>query len=309
MKTLIIRKKEGSSQTRGMKRSLLSVMYIIAFSCACFAQDVIVTKDSRKIEAKLTEINIEHVKYRMFNHQDGPVYTLPKSDIVTIIYQNGTVETFVSETPSAQKTQSSAQAAPAATQPAPVATTPRAASVSANRAAKNKQAVGFGVKGGLNLASEMNDDGSTDSRAGIHIGAFLSCQLGNKVDFQPELLFSMQGSKYTLKSTECIEKLDYINVPLMFKIYVNKTRSLSIDVGPQFGYMVNAKLSSGGIALDLFDVINDINRFDASIGLGLSYLFNSGLDIYFRGTGGLTKIAESKEHKNSVFQLGIGYRF
>ncbi len=316
MKTLVIRKKEGRSQIHGMKRSLLSVVYFVAFSCACFAQDVIVTKDSRKIEAKVTEINVENVKYKMFNHQDGPVYTLPKSDIVTIVYQNGTVETFVSKTSSAQASQAS-QAVPTSTQPAvsvqpaqvytqPTSTT---ASVSANPVARNEQAARFGVKGGLNLSSEMVDEGSTDSRAGIHIGGFVRFQIGNKVDLQPEILYSMQGAKYTSGSTEYIDKFDYINVPLMLKIYVNKPRTLSIDVGPQVGYMINAKLKSGNTTVDLLDRVDDLNRFDVSIGLGLSYVFKNGLDVFFRGTVGLTKIAESMEHRNSVFQLGIGYRF
>ena len=59
------------------------------------AQDIIVTKDSRKIEAKVTEVNIDVVKYKVFANQDGPTYTILKSDIATIIYQNGNVEAFV----------------------------------------------------------------------------------------------------------------------------------------------------------------------------------------------------------------------
>ncbi|MDR2039375.1 MAG: PorT family protein [Bacteroidales bacterium] len=317
MKTLILRKKEGRFQIRGMKRSLLSALCVIAFSCACFAQDVIVTKDSKKIEAKVTEISVEHVKYRLFNHQDGPVYTLPKSDIVTIVYQNGTVETFVSETTPTKTSQASPKTVPTSTQPTvsvqpvQVSTRPTSttASVSAKSAARNNQIARFGVKFGLNLASEMVDEGSTDTRAGIHIGGFVAFRLGNIVDLQPEILYSMQGAKSTSGGTEMIDKFDYINVPLIVKIFVTRNRTFSIDLGPQFGYMVNAKLKSGNTTLNLFDYTDDLNRFDASIALGVSYLFDFGLDLYFRGNIGLTKIAESMDHKNSVFQLGVGYRF
>ncbi|MDR2120897.1 MAG: hypothetical protein LBP64_08525 [Tannerella sp.] len=61
---------------------------------ACFAQDVIVTRDAKKINAKVTEVNLDNIRYRNFDNPDGPTYTLPKSQILSILYQNGTVETF-----------------------------------------------------------------------------------------------------------------------------------------------------------------------------------------------------------------------
>ena len=78
------------------KKILLVVIGVVAFSytSACFAQDVIVTSDAKRINAKVTEINAENVKYKLFEHQHGPTYTLPRGDIISIIYQNGEVETF-----------------------------------------------------------------------------------------------------------------------------------------------------------------------------------------------------------------------
>ena len=78
-------------------RMLLTVASVVVLTCTSFAQDVIVTRDSKKIEAKVTEINVDNVRYKNFDNQDGPTYTLPKSNIVTIIYQNGQVEMFDTE--------------------------------------------------------------------------------------------------------------------------------------------------------------------------------------------------------------------
>ena len=78
-----------------IKRIFVSVGILSFMFFGLSAQDIIVTKDSRRIEAKVTEVNIDNVKYKVFAHQDGPTYTLLKSDIVTILYQNGNVETFV----------------------------------------------------------------------------------------------------------------------------------------------------------------------------------------------------------------------
>jgi len=107
-----------SSIFRKTGKRLLSAIYFITLTCACFAQDIILTKDSRKIEAKVTEVNIENVKYKIFNHQDGPLYTIPKSDIVTITYQNGLVDTFgsVSPTPPAPAQTTATPAQPARNQ-------------------------------------------------------------------------------------------------------------------------------------------------------------------------------------------------
>ena len=79
-----------------MKRKIFVTAVILsAMSFWLSAQDVIVTKDSRKIRAKVTEVNVNDVKYKAFTNQDGPTYTIPKSDIVSILYQNGDEETFV----------------------------------------------------------------------------------------------------------------------------------------------------------------------------------------------------------------------
>jgi len=111
MKNSAIRKTE--------RRAMLLAVCFFVITYACYAQDIIVTKDSRRIEAKVTEVNVDNVRYQLFDNQDGPAYTILKSDIVTILYQNGRVEMFSTET------QPPTQAAPVATQP-PVQATPTA---------------------------------------------------------------------------------------------------------------------------------------------------------------------------------------
>jgi len=74
------------------KLILLSLFALV--SNVVFAQDWIVTKDAKKIEAKVTEINTDNIRYKLFTNQDGPIYTMQKSEISSIIYQNGTIEVF-----------------------------------------------------------------------------------------------------------------------------------------------------------------------------------------------------------------------
>jgi hypothetical protein len=79
------------------KVSLLLTVCFIVFCSTCFAQDVIVTKDSKRIDAKVLEVNIDNIRYKNLENEDGPVYTILKSDVATILYQNGQVDVFEPE--------------------------------------------------------------------------------------------------------------------------------------------------------------------------------------------------------------------
>jgi hypothetical protein len=166
----------------------------------------------------------------------------------------------------------------------------------------------WGIKGGSNFASQRVGKGMTDWRIGFHTGSFIEKKISNSIGLQLELLYSMQGANYKAGSKNCIDKLDYINAPLMFKFYVIESRRLSIDIGPQFGYVVNAKYKESGKTTNAYS--NDrLKKFDVSLGLGVSYKIKDRFDLVLRGTEGLTKIDKKQKNKNSVGQLGIGYRF
>lgn len=76
-----------------MKRFLLTITILVS-GLTIFAQDIIVTKDAKRIDAKVLEINIDNVRYKDSQNPDGPIYTILKSDIASIVYENGQVETF-----------------------------------------------------------------------------------------------------------------------------------------------------------------------------------------------------------------------
>lgn len=77
-----------------MKKIVLCLFFVVWAGGLIFAQDIIVTKQSEKIEAKITDVEQDQIKYKKFSYQDGPTYTIKKSEIASIIYQNGDVETF-----------------------------------------------------------------------------------------------------------------------------------------------------------------------------------------------------------------------
>ena len=58
------------------------------------AQDVIITNDSRKIDAQIIEVSQTEVKYKEKSNPNGPTFVLNTSEINSIIYANGSVSTF-----------------------------------------------------------------------------------------------------------------------------------------------------------------------------------------------------------------------
>ena len=67
---------------------------VIGFVISANAQDVIVTKEGKKINAKVTEVNENDIRYKDFENINGPSYFMKKSEISTILYQNGKVDVF-----------------------------------------------------------------------------------------------------------------------------------------------------------------------------------------------------------------------
>jgi TM2 domain-containing membrane protein YozV len=75
-------------------RKVAAITICIAFSVTMFAQDIIILKNGNDIQAIVIEVGTEDVKYKRFDNQNGPNYTLKKSDIFMIMYENGSKDVF-----------------------------------------------------------------------------------------------------------------------------------------------------------------------------------------------------------------------
>ncbi|MFJ1323637.1 hypothetical protein ACILDT_11575 [Capnocytophaga canis] len=62
-----------------------------------YAQDIITTKKGEDIQAKVLEITLKEIKYKKFDNPNSPVYTLLKSDVLLIRYENGSKDIFNEE--------------------------------------------------------------------------------------------------------------------------------------------------------------------------------------------------------------------
>ena len=183
---------------------------------------------------------------------------------------------------------------------------------------KSGSDIKYGAKGGLNLANIVgNDAGDANNYIGFNVGFFVEIPVTDKLIFQPEILYSAQGSKsdgiidgYNVDATL---KFNYINVPLMFKYQV--ANKFSLEAGPYIGFLTSAKLKFDveGLGSDTVDMKDDVKSTDFGIGVGMNYEFSDVIFANARYQGGLTEIGDSEAGgnsvKNSVFQIGLGFRF
>ncbi|MEP6262843.1 MAG: porin family protein [Gillisia sp.] len=174
---------------------------------------------------------------------------------------------------------------------------------------KAQEFVHFGVKGGLNL-SQLDSDSFTEtkSRTGFHLGLLAEIPLGNRFSIQPEVIYSMQGSEveeiiFGDIINQAEYNLDYIQVPILAKIYL--TESLSFEVGPSFNFLVNEKING--------EEVDFGSNFEFSGALGATYKFKSGFFGSARYMYGFTDAFDRENFEikvnNSGFQLGIGFMF
>jgi hypothetical protein len=77
---------------------VLSLLFLFGFMFYSAAQDIIYKKDGSKEEAKITQVGDKEIQYKKFSNPEGPVYSLAKSEILMITYQNGEYEMIQNQT-------------------------------------------------------------------------------------------------------------------------------------------------------------------------------------------------------------------
>lgn len=80
-----------------MKKTMLMGLLLLSMGLILNAQDVIVKRDGSDIKAKVEEISATDIKYRQWEHLSGPLYTVPKAEVLRIYYADGHSDVFKPE--------------------------------------------------------------------------------------------------------------------------------------------------------------------------------------------------------------------
>ena len=75
---------------------LTKITFIMMILClpAVKAQDTIVKRNNEKIVGKILEVDPTEIKYKRFDYQEGPTFTIVKWELKYIVYGNGIKESF-----------------------------------------------------------------------------------------------------------------------------------------------------------------------------------------------------------------------
>lgn len=170
----------------------------------------------------------------------------------------------------------------------------------------------LGIKGGPNFANlDVNSSVSSnyENRTGFHAGAFALIKL-TKIGIQPEILFSRQGSNFQFNSNDAEANFDYINIPIILKLYT--VAGINLQAGPQFGFLSSGEIrrTVNGVRT-VQDAKDAYKGSDFSLALGAGWDLPFGLTLDARYNLGLSKINDGNnapESKNQVFQVSAGFK-
>jgi hypothetical protein len=189
--------------------------------------------------------------------------------------------------------------------------------------------VTLGVKAGLNISSLTLDESELNSskKMGFTAGFMVEVPLAKNFSLQPELLFSLQGTKISFSDKDVTNSnykgtidLNYLNIPVMLKYYVLK--GVSLQAGPQIGILLksNNKYQDNFLGYEhqeSFDLKDYSSGIDTSVNFGLGYQFKDKFYTDARYNISYSNVFKegdanhfiNNDMKNRVFQITFGYFF
>ena len=66
-------------------------LFVTAYACA---QDLIITRDAKKIDAKVLEISETEIKYKEADYLEGPIFEIGIPKVLAIVFSSGKVKVF-----------------------------------------------------------------------------------------------------------------------------------------------------------------------------------------------------------------------
>ena len=172
----------------------------------------------------------------------------------------------------------------------------------------------------------LPSDFDTNVIAGNSIGVDFEYQINKWLSAAAGVNYVETGNAWKDKDVNNVKYKDvkiqtgYITVPLVANFYVHK--GLALKTGVQFAYLTNAKEMFSiedktdkvtRTYITSTDIKDNLNKFDISIPVGISYEFKVPIVIDLRYNIGLSKIGKSdsafKDSRSNTCMLTLGYKF
>ncbi len=172
------------------------------------------------------------------------------------------------------------------------------------------QGLSFGIKAGTDVHKIDSRSFTDQFTFGYHAGVFAEIRLNSKLSIQPEIYFSQISVDTGKNFSEIYDfnkvhslKFGYINIPLLLNI--KPMPQLTIQLGPQYGLIVNNNLSLIQNGKDA------LKNGDFSVAGGVQVNI-SRVRIYARyllGLSELNDIDDKDSWKSQTIHAGLALKF
>ena len=225
----------------------------------------------------------------------------------------------------------------------------------------NKADVKYGIRAGIQTTNFAGDEFlveydsdnlliyppvTYESRIGYQGGAYIDIRIKEGLIIQPEIQYTMMGTKMTrkadlmnpeqnfivtpgsspsdIRNVTINKRLNYVHVPLILKIGLN--RLTHINVGPQLGFLISESNLYEDVDNEVITTVQFTNpnapsifrTVDIGAIMGLSYQFPNGLvanaryNINFNNVlknESLPLLTEEPRITNTALMFSLGYTF
>lgn len=226
------------------------MLLIVLAAVTTKAQDIIVKNDKTELKAKILEITDAAIKYKKFEMQDGPIYSILKTDVFMIIYQNGTKEYMDNKqtkpvTPTPQPT-------PQPTTPNKASTASTVTNAMSSNGVTKYQSSSSGSKqklshwgaeiGVLSTSASIGTNVTTEAVIRMRAGIYYAIPLSANVSLVPAVMIIGKGSHFSYYDGSGYTNEDintsFIEIPLKFVYTTGGTKGLMLGIAPTLGIRI-----------------------------------------------------------------------
>jgi len=273
-----------------VSRFTISFIILLFMATAAGAQDIIFKRTGEEIQAIVVDISPGVIKYRKFDQQQGPVFSIAREQVEKILYENGKTTTFeqneITEKLSLneQKTKQ--------TRPSPT----------------------FGWHIGFGASDLYGDIAGSKIQLASTIGVSFTLPVGRNNTFLLEADVLSLGCGFEdmdatlndgtrLVITDANEDLGYIGLLIMDRFFFNAKRNYFIEGGTYGSFLVNASTAGNAEITDTSGVVTSGDFEDSLLDLYKSYDF--GLALGFGGRIPLDKKGKWHLTAGARFYYGL----
>ncbi len=173
-----------------------------------------------------------------------------------------------------------------------------------------------GAKAGVNINKISGQSYKDGFNYNYLLGGFMQFNFSQTFGFQPEINFVQSSSEFSNSSSNVYDdlfkvgsqrkaKLDYLKVPLLLNINVGPGKRVKLQLGPQFGSLLNQRVDSLNNAMNIF------KKGDFSVlgGLWIQLPFVNIGGRYEVGLNNINDIDNSERWRSQAFTIFIGVTF